>query len=89
MISVLFFASLRDQLDCDKLELSIEQLKAFQPGAPTTADLINYLCHLNPNWQVALTDQKLFTAVNQDIINKPCVVQDNDEVAFFPPVTGG
>ncbi|BFM06435.1 MoaD/ThiS family protein [Halioxenophilus aromaticivorans] len=95
MITVLFFASLRDQLGSDKQLINIESLAQFiaSNGTPTEAfnsdQLIAFLCQNNPNWQSVFSEQKLFIAVNQEIVQAPCPIADGDEVAFFPPVTGG
>lgn len=75
-IHVLFFASLRDEMGRGNDELDAANIK-------TVADV----------WS-AISDGKampnnLLMALNQDYVNAEAVVQDNDEVAFFPPVTGG
>ncbi|MCF9378680.1 MoaD/ThiS family protein, partial [Klebsiella pneumoniae] len=40
-------------------------------------------------WDMALEPGKLLAAVNQSIVPFDTELQDGDEVAFFPPVTGG
>jgi len=44
-------------------------------------------------WQAANPDEKLpdniLSAVNMDYVDLDSPVKDGDEVAFFPPVTGG
>ena len=75
-ISVKYFASLRERVGRagDELEAS--------PGL-TVLGVWNAL---HPD--SALPDQVL-TAVNQEYRDADQAVHDGDEVAFFPPVTGG
>ena len=40
-------------------------------------------------WREALTDERLLVAVNQEVGDRQTAVADGDEVAWFPPVTGG
>ena len=40
-------------------------------------------------WDLALEKGKLLVAINQTISSLDSAVSDGDEVAFFPPVTGG
>ncbi|MBD4685637.1 molybdopterin synthase sulfur carrier subunit, partial [Xanthomonas citri pv. citri] len=40
-------------------------------------------------WQLALEKGKLLVAINQSISPLESAIKDGDEVAFFPPVTGG
>jgi len=75
MITVRFFAGLREQLGRDTLEL------------PSTATTVRAV------WARA-TDQApvpthLLAAVNLEYADFDAPVADGDEVAFFPPVTGG
>ncbi|WP_288131053.1 molybdopterin synthase sulfur carrier subunit [Microbulbifer sp.] len=82
MIKVLFFASLREQLDCDALEVTVD-------GLSTVGDLRQQLAAKGAVWQAALADERLQVALNQQLSSTDAVVSDGDEVAFFPPVTGG
>lgn len=75
-INVRFFASLREQLGTGEAEV------IFQP-ALTVEDVWN----LSTN-QYSLPANTL-VAVNQEYVSFNDSVQDGDEVAFFPPVTGG
>jgi molybdopterin converting factor small subunit len=36
-----------------------------------------------------MSDQRLRVAVNQELVKPDAAVRDGDEVAWFPPVTGG
>ncbi|WP_435929601.1 molybdopterin synthase sulfur carrier subunit [Dryocola sp. BD613] len=81
MINVLFFAQVRELVDCDRLQLSaaygdVEQLRAE-------------LATRSDRWALALESGKLLAAVNQTLVSFDHPLADGDEVAFFPPVTGG
>ncbi len=82
MIKVLFFAKLRETLGCG--ELSVEPA-----GEDTTESIRQRLMADHPNWQEALSDEQLLIAVNQNLCTQEQTVGDGDELAFFPPVTGG
>lgn len=81
MIKVLFFAALREQLGSDQITIPVEK-------PATVADVINALLAMNPQWQTAFSQSMLY-AVNQNMVSKEHPVNCGDEVAFFPPVTGG
>ncbi|MUJ19875.1 molybdopterin synthase sulfur carrier subunit [Aliivibrio fischeri] len=81
MITVLFFAQTKELVGTDKLELS---------GEYATAEAIRQeLSQKGDKWDLALEKGKLLVAINQTISSLDSTVLDGDEVAFFPPVTGG
>ena len=83
-IRLLYFASLREQLGMGAEEL------ALPGGVATVAALRAHLMARDAHWQAALSPQKaLRVAVNQDVAQAETAVRPGDEVAFFPPVTGG
>jgi molybdopterin synthase sulfur carrier subunit len=60
------------------------------PGIATVADLIAWLATRGPGYAAALADPKIVrVAVNQDYVGPAHPVRPGDEVALFPPVTGG
>ena len=75
-IKVLFFASLRERLGCGEAELPMQ--------ANLTAHDV---------WKLSTQDAEMpsntLVAVNQEYVHLDQAIDDNDEVAFFPPVTGG
>lgn len=84
MINVLYFASLRDALGQSAEEI---ELDASITNIQTLRDRI---CQRGEPWQSSLgQDQRLMAAVNQSIARPDTAIADGDEVAFFPPVTGG
>lgn len=82
MIKVVYFASIREQLGCDQ-----EQLESA--AGQTVAALLQTLKERGAPWDTVLGSSSLLIAVNQQMVAADQVVNDGDEVAFFPPVTGG
>ncbi|WP_226702035.1 molybdopterin synthase sulfur carrier subunit [Microbulbifer elongatus] len=82
MIKVLFFASLREQLQRDGLEIEAA-------GLTSVTQLRSKLAEQGATWQSALSNEQLQVALNQKLSTMDAAIQDGDEVAFFPPVTGG
>jgi sulfur-carrier protein len=83
-VKVLFFASLREQLGTAAEEIELPA------GVGTVAALRSHLRQRGGAWELALADGKLVrAAVNQDMVPPTAAVKPGDEVAFFPPVTGG
>jgi molybdopterin synthase sulfur carrier subunit len=84
MIEVLFFARLREQLGTAK-----ERLQAGSEATDVGA-VIKLLQRRGGVWEEAFGDgQTVIMAVNQEVASASTPVKDGDEVAFFPPVTGG
>lgn len=82
-VSVLFFASLRDATGADRVTLNL-------PGDSNQAVLMQSLRReLGSEAAAALEAENVRVAVNQTLITGTCNLQDGDEVAFLPPVTGG
>ncbi len=83
-VKVLYFAGLREQLGTRGEDLDVS------PTMTTVAGLRNLLMARGGAWQTALAQGKaLRVAVNQDMAQPTTPVKPGDEVAFFPPVTGG
>lgn len=81
MIKVLFFAQVRELVNTDSLTLERE--------FDTVEALRAYLAAQSDRWALALDAGKLLAAVNQTLVEFNHPVASGDEVAFFPPVTGG
>ncbi len=59
-------------------------------GVATVGDLMTWLAGRGPGYAAAFAEpQRLRAAVNQDFAHLDAAVGAGDEVAFFPPVTGG
>lgn len=84
MINLLYFARLREAL-----QTGAETLE-HGPELTTVASIVDQLRGRGGVWQeVFAPDQTVLVAVNQEMCDLATAVKDGDEVAFFPPVTGG
>ena len=84
MITILYFARLREALATsgEELELPTE--------VTTVAGLMTWLAARDEAWRQEFNGCKpLRAAVNQALATNTALIKDGDEVAFFPPVTGG
>lgn len=81
-ITVKFFARLREELDTATLTVEPE------PGL-TAGRLLHDLAGKGGNWAQLDGAQPVMIAVNQVMTKPDKALQPGDEVAFFPPVTGG
>ena len=83
-VKVLFFASLREQLGTAAEEIELPA------DVATVAALRSHLARRGGAWEGALAEKKnVRAAVNQDMASSAAPIRSGDEVAFFPPVTGG
>ena len=83
-VTVLYFARLREALG-----RSSEQVR-LAAGRQTVASLRAYLRSRGGPWEAELAAEKpVRAAVNQDMAQADTVLAESDEIAFFPPVTGG
>ncbi|RLV60740.1 molybdopterin synthase sulfur carrier subunit [Parashewanella curva] len=83
MITVLFFAQVRERLGCAQIEVP------FNDEVTTAESLRQHLAQRDEKWQQVLIADKLLVAVDQTMCDWQTPLTDNSEVAFFPPVTGG
>lgn len=84
MISLLYFARLRETL-----QTGAETLEPA-PELTTVGAIVERLQGRGGVWQeVFAPEQTVLVAVNQEMCDLATAVKDGDEVAFFPPVTGG
>ncbi|MCG3814398.1 molybdopterin synthase sulfur carrier subunit [Photobacterium damselae] len=81
MITVLFFAQVKELVGQSQIDV--------EASVNTAEELRQQLALRGDKWQLALESGKLLVAVNQTICPLDTEIKDDDEVAFFPPVTGG
>lgn len=79
-VNVLFFASLADKI-------GTSQWKASLPDRATLVDLKKLWAETYPDHTDMLAI--CLVAVNQEYVKGNPVLNPSDEIAFFPPVSGG
>ncbi len=84
MLTIHYFASVREALDKNQEQIEL-------PASVTkVGELIDHLAANNPDSRELFeSENKLLVAVNQTVVDRDFALSDNDEVAFFPPMTGG
>ena len=84
MVSIMYFARLREALGKDKERLTLPV------DVSDVAGLLQHLRTRGDNWEKELAPQRNFrVAVNQDMAGPETIITAGDEIALFPPVTGG
>ena len=79
---LLYFAGLRQKIGKSEETLDLPPR--------SIAELIAHLKTRGPEYAAAFADQaRLRAAINQDYATFDAMIAPGDEVAFFPPVTGG
>ncbi|WP_336367440.1 molybdopterin converting factor subunit 1 [Marinobacter sp. C2H3] len=81
-LTIRFFARLREDLDTDTLQWPAST-------GLTAGDLLDALAARGGAWASLTGGQPVMIAVNQTMARPGTPVAAGDEVAFFPPVTGG
>lgn len=100
LVKVLYFASFAEKLQCREemcslLELRAQKLITEKQAKDTTEikmtidDLKHYLGSRGQEWQTVFSMPSVLVAVNLVRVKNDFVLSVGDEVAFFPPVTGG
>lgn len=83
-LTILYFAWLREQIG------SAQETLPLPVGVTTVGQLVDYLSECDTSHAAAFRNRKsIRCAVNQEFADPSFPVQSGDEVAFFPPVTGG
>lgn len=83
-VEILYFAWLRSRVGTSRERLELPA------GTTTIAQLMEYLAGASPGHGRAFADREVVrAAVNQSFVEPDHPVRDGDEIAFFPPITGG
>jgi sulfur-carrier protein len=82
-LKILYFAHLRETIGTGTEQINLP------PGIATVADLRAHLAGTDAAHAALMTTKNLRAAVNQKMAGMEAAVADGDEIAFFPPVTGG
>ena len=82
MVKLLFFARIKEQLGTSEMTIDFVANQSLQA---LTQGLIE---QNGVEWQILL-DPETVLACNQLLVDRDHIVSDGDELAYFPPVTGG
>ena len=83
-VKVLYFASLREKVGMGSEEIELPA------GVSTLGELRTHLIARGGAWETSLGRNKsVRMALNQDMAQAGAAISAGDEIAFFPPVTGG
>jgi molybdopterin synthase sulfur carrier subunit len=83
-LTILYFAWLRERTGSTQEGLLLPE------GVETVGDLMDYLSARDERHATAFRNRKTIRcAINQEFADLASLIQPGDEVAFFPPVTGG
>ena len=83
MAHVVFFASIREELGINELNIDIsDDMKLSQVVDTLSREGAG-------NWKSVLLAENVRIAVSHELVNDDVRVNTSDEIAFFPPVTGG
>ena len=80
-VRILYFAGLKEKLGVPGESLELPA------GVTTVGALRDWL--VGQGREALATAKNLRCAVNQDMAGLDAAIRDGDEIAFFPPVTGG
>ena len=79
-VRLLFFATLKDIVGARQMQVDV-------PAGSTVSDVLSHLEGTYP--RIKDYRRVVLTAINEEYVDQAARVQDGDEVAIFPPVSGG
>ena len=83
-MKILYFAWVRETIGKSEEDVSLAD------GVKSVGDLVDWLKRQDATYKTAFTDDAVVrVAVNQEYVKLDHLLSNGDEVAFFPPVTGG
>jgi sulfur-carrier protein len=83
MLKLCYFASVREQVG--KTEENI----TLPAEITTVGELSMFLADRGEAWKILADSKSVLIAVNQQVSSREQVLLGSEEIAFFPPMTGG
>ncbi len=84
MLRIHYFASVRETIGRDREQIELPA------DVTTVAALIRHLRAADDDFERMISEQQpVLAAVNQVVADREGAIADGDEVAFFPPMSGG
>ena len=83
-MKILYFSWIKDGIGKSQEDIILEE------GIKTIADLINFLAASNEDYKKVFSDlSSIKFSKNMNLVSIDEIITNEDEVAFFPPMTGG
>ena len=87
-ITIKLFSALREALSESEFELDLADI-AETSAQVDVAAVKSLLSQRGAEWKEALNQPNLVHALNHKVVFTDALVLEGDELAFFPPMTGG
>ena len=83
-MNILYFSWIKDKLDKTKENITIDE------NISSVAELITFLKSKDETYKEVFKDiSSIRVSINMETANMEDPISNNDEIAFFPPMTGG
>ena len=83
-MKILYFSWIKDGIGKNREEIDIDE------SVKTISDLISFLVNINEDYKKVFSDlSSVKFSKNMNLVSIDENINNNDEIAFFPPMTGG
>jgi molybdopterin synthase sulfur carrier subunit len=87
-IRIKLFSTLREALGESEFQLNLSEI-AGSSAEVDVAAIKKLLSQRGADWKEALNQPNLVHALNHKVVFTDALISEGDELAFFPPMTGG
>ncbi|MEC6996651.1 MAG: MoaD/ThiS family protein [Pseudomonadota bacterium] len=83
-MKILYFSWIKDGIGKNQEEINLDD------NIKTISDLIDFLIKIDQNYEKVFNDiSAIRFSKNMNVVNIDENISNDDEIAFFPPMTGG